>query len=281
MFFAFAQLLDSPNEKKLRRENEELREQLTIIDKQIESLNQNLYALIEKDNEVYRTIYEVDPVSESLRNAGTGGTDKYEQLRTLSNSDFLINIRKRLDQMRNQFEVQEQSFSQLLKLAKDKKKMLAHIPAIQPIANKKLEHIGSGFGYRIDPFYRTRKFHAGMDFTAPRGTEIYAAADGIVETVQSDLWGYGQHVIISHGYGFKTLYAHMSKFKVKRGQKVTRGQLIGFVGSTGKSTAPHLHYEVWKNGTPVDPAYFYFNDLTDEEYNKMLELASSPNQSFD
>ncbi|MBC7425350.1 MAG: peptidoglycan DD-metalloendopeptidase family protein [Bacteroidia bacterium] len=280
-FIVFNKFIDTPEEKVLKNQNTDLSAEIENMDRQLDVIASELDKLKNKDNDVYRSIYEVAPISDKLRQAGTGGTDQYKQLRKLAGGELLVAVKKRMDLLERQFDVQEKSFDDLLALAENKKDMLAHIPAIQPVANKKLERLASGFGYRIDPFYRTQKFHAGMDFTAPRGTEVYATADGVVTLVKSELWGYGQHIIISHGYSFETLYGHLSKFKVKVGQKVTRGQLIGLVGSTGKSTGPHLHYEVHKNGEPLNPAFFYHDDLTDEEYSKLLEIASSPNQSFD
>jgi murein DD-endopeptidase MepM/ murein hydrolase activator NlpD len=183
--------------------------------------------------------------------------------------------------MSAQYKVQEDSYNKLIKMAKNKSKMLASIPAIQPIPNKNLRRIASGFGYRTDPIYKTRKMHKGMDFAAPKGTKIYATGDGVIQKVAHSRWGYGTHIVINHGYGYSTLYGHMSRALMKRGQKVTRGQLIGLVGSTGKSTGAHLHYEVHKNGTAVNPVGYFYNDLTSDQYEEILKLSSNPNQSFD
>jgi murein DD-endopeptidase MepM/ murein hydrolase activator NlpD len=177
--------------------------------------------------------------------------------------------------------VQEKSYAEIDDLVKNKQKMLASIPAIQPVANKDLKRIASGFGYRIDPIYKTVKYHAGLDFSAPSGTPIYATGDGVVEDASMSDVGYGNHVVIKHGYGYKTLYGHMLRIKVKAGQSVKRGDVLGWVGSTGKSTGPHCHYEVMKNGEKVDPVYFFFNDLSPEEFDRMLKIARSGNQSFD
>ncbi|MCC6817921.1 MAG: M23 family metallopeptidase [Bacteroidia bacterium] len=249
------------------------------MSQRITALSNELYKLKTKDNTVYRAIYESAPVNENTQLASK--SEKYDELRKMPNSDLLITLNQELDKLSNEFKIQSASFDQLLEIAKNKKEYLSRIPAIQPVANKNLDRIGSGFGYRTDPFYRTQRLHAGIDFTAPRGVEVYATADGVIESVTTELWGYGQHIIINHGNGFKTLYGHLSKFKVKRGQKVTRGQLIGLIGSTGKSTGPHLHYEVHKNGEKINPAFFFYNDLTNEEYQQMLERASAPTQSFD
>ncbi len=280
-FLIFSRFLDSPAEKKVKSANTDIRAELDNMDQRIATLSAELNKLREKDNNVYRSIYESEPVDGKSWQKEFENSEKYNDLRKLPNSTLLVELNQRLDQLGNQFKVQSASFDELLSMAKNKKDYLSRVPAIQPVANKTLERIGSGFGYRTDPFYRTQKFHAGIDFTAPRGVEVYATADGTVEEVTTEIWGYGQHIIINHGNGFKTLYGHLSKYKVKRGQKVIRGQLIGLVGSTGKSTGPHLHYEVHKNGEKLNPAFFFYNDLTNEEYQQMLERASAPNQSFD
>lgn len=280
-FLIFNRFVDSPEEKQVKTANSDIRAELENLNMRIVALSEELGKLRQKDNVVYRSIYESEPVSDKVWQARYESSEKYNKLRKLSNSELLIELNQRLDQLKQQFRAQGESFDQLLSMAKNKKEYLSRIPAIQPVANKKLERIGSGFGYRLDPFYRTKRFHAGIDFTAPRGVEVYATADGVVEQVTSEIWGYGQHIIINHGNGFKTLYGHLSRFKVRRGQKVTRGQLIGQIGSTGKSTGPHLHYEVHKNGEKLNPAYFFYNDLSNEEYQQMLEMASAPNQSFD
>lgn len=280
-FLIFNRFVDTPAEKQLKSENVDISAELENLNQRISGLNQELNKLKTKDNSVYRAIYESEPVKDQSWQESFASSEKYNELRKLPNAQLLIELNTKLDKLNSDFKVQSASFDQLLNMAQNKKEYLSRIPAIQPVANKKLERIGSGFGYRTDPFYRTQRFHAGIDFTAPRGVEVYATADGVIEAVTTEIWGYGQHIIINHGNGFKTLYGHLSKFKVKRGQKVTRGQLIGLVGSTGKSTGPHLHYEVHKNGEKLNPAFFFYNDLSNEEYQQMLERASAPNQSFD
>lgn len=280
-FIVFSRFVDSPNEKKLKSANTDLEAELENMGTRLNNLNSELDKLREKDKSVYRSIYESDPTSDLAWKQNPADNEKYENLRKLPNSELLMELNNRMDQLTHNMEVQSKSFDQLLLMASNKKEYLARIPAIQPVSNKELDRIGSGFGYRTDPFYRTQRFHAGIDFTAPRGVEVYATADGTVALVKTEIWGYGQHIVINHGNGFETLYGHLSKFKVKTGQKVKRGQLIGLIGSTGKSTAPHLHYEVHKNGEALNPAFFFYNDLTDEEYQKMLERASAANQSFD
>jgi murein DD-endopeptidase MepM/ murein hydrolase activator NlpD len=265
-------------------ENRELalyKQQFEIVNEEMEGLRAKMNVLIEQENEVYRAIYDIDPLSEDVRSAGVGGADKYAFLNDYSNSALVKDIRSNLDELDRQFDIQDQSYKDLLKLANSKKELLSRIPSIQPVRNKNLKRVASGYGHRRDPFTGGRKFHAGMDFTARTGTEVFATADGYVEKVVRKRRGYGYHIIINHGYGYKTKYAHLSKFKVTRGTKVKRGQLIGLVGSTGRSTGPHLHYEVLKNGKHMNPAHYYFNDLTDEEYEAMLANAAIQGQSFD
>ena len=280
-FILFTKFTDTPVEKKLKSENTDLKAELDNINQRLEKLSKDINTLRTKDVSVYRSIYESSPVSEKSWQQFAVNDKKYSDLRKLPNSKLLIEINKQMDLLTKQIDIQGNSFDDLLVMASNKKDYLARIPAIQPISNQTLDRIGSGFGYRTDPFYRTQRLHAGIDFTAPKGTEVYATADGVIRMVKSEIWGYGQHIIIDHGSGFETLYGHLSKFIAKQGQSVKRGQLIGFVGSTGKSTAPHLHYEVHRDGSAINPAFFFYNDLTNEEYQRMLELSSSPNQSFD
>jgi murein DD-endopeptidase MepM/ murein hydrolase activator NlpD len=281
IFLIFSKFVDTPNEKKVKTANSDLTAEIENMNQRIIDLGNELNRIRIKDNTVYRSIYESEPVNDKVWQMSYEKSQNFNELRKLPNSELLPELNERLQELQNQFVAQNKSFDQLLWMAQNKKEYLSRIPAIQPVANKKLERIGSGFGYRTDPFYRTQRFHTGIDFTAPRGVEVYATADGTIESVNTEIWGYGQHIIINHGNGFTTLYGHLSMFKVKRGQIVKRGQLIGLVGTTGKSTAPHLHYEVHKNGEKLNPAYFFYNDLTNEEYQLMLERASSPNQSFD
>jgi murein DD-endopeptidase MepM/ murein hydrolase activator NlpD len=277
----FATFFDSPKEKQLKREIAQLELQYKLLRNRMSRVDQVLAELQEKDDDIYRVIFEAEPIPNSVRNAGFGGVNRYRELEQLANSDIVIGTTKRLDELTKQLVVQSRSFDEVIALAENKEEMLASIPAIQPVANEKLKRVASGFNYRIHPIYKVRHFHTGIDFTAPRGTEVYATGDGKVHDVIMKKRGYGYHVIINHGYGYKTLYAHMSKFKVRKGEKIKRGDVIGYVGSTGTSTAPHLHYEVIKNGEKINPMNFFFNDLTPAEYEKVLELSSQSNQSFD
>lgn len=277
----FSTFFDSPKEKRLKREIAQLELQYKLLGNRMNRVDQVLAELQEKDDDIYRVIFEAEPIPGSVRDAGFGGVNRYKDLERLENADIVIGTTKRLDELTKKLVVQSRSFDEVVALAKNKEEMLASIPAIQPVANKKLKRVASGFNYRIHPIYKVRHFHTGIDFTAPRGTEIYATGDAKVVDVIMKKRGYGYHVILDHGYGYKTLYAHMSKFNVKRGESVKRGDVIGFVGSTGTSTAPHLHYEVIKNGEKINPMNFFFNDLTPEEYEKVIELSSQSNQSFD
>jgi len=277
----FFQYFDSPKEKRLKGEINHLLSQYEIINNDLEKIELVLDDIQNRDDNIYRTIFEADPIPTSIRKQGFGGVNRYKKLSGYSNSDLIINTSKKIDQLTKQLYLQSKSFDEIIGLAKNKSKMLASIPAIQPVANKDLKRMTSGYGYRIHPIYKTRKMHYGMDYSAKVGTEIYATGDGVISKVKRSKRGYGNYVKINHGFGYETLYAHMSKYIVKKGQKVKRGEVIGYVGNTGISTAPHLHYEVRKDNKKINPVNFYFNDLTPEEYEKMLELASQPNQSFD
>ena len=280
-FFVFYSFFDSPKEKKLKSEINFLTSNYLKFESKLTDIETVLDDIQKRDDNIYREIFEANPIPTEIRKAGFGGVNKYKYLDGFSNSELLKELDNRFDVLKKQLYVQSKSFDQIVELTKDKNKMLSSIPAIQPLSNKDLSRMASGFGYRIDPIYKTRKFHAGMDFSAKTGTPIYATGDGKVFKVSKSKRGYGNHVIIDHGYGYKTLYAHMSKTAVTKNQKVTRGDVIGFVGNTGKSVAPHLHYEVHKDGKKINPVNFYYNDLNAEEYERMIEISSQSNQSFD
>ena len=281
MIVTFFQFFDSPKEKRLINEINHLVNQYEIVDNKMYKIELVLDDIQKRDDNIYRTIFEADPIPTSIRKQGFGGINRYKELEGYSNSKIMIETSTKIDQITKQLYLQSKSFDEIIDLTKDKLSMLASIPAIQPVSNKNLKRMASGYGYRIHPIYKTRKMHAGMDFSAKTGTEIYATGNGTIKKVRRSKKGYGNYVEINHGYGYKTLYAHMSKFIVKQGQKVKRGELIGYVGNTGTSVAPHLHYEVIKNGKKIDPVNFYYNDLSAEEYSKMLEISSQNNQSFD
>jgi murein DD-endopeptidase MepM/ murein hydrolase activator NlpD len=273
--------IDSPKEKQLRREAEVLQLQYDLLSKKMNQVEEVLNDLQDRDDNIYRVIFEAEPIPNSIRQAGFGGSDRYTNLEGYDNSKLMIEVTKRLDRITKQLYIQSKSFDDVVKMAKNKEILIASIPAIMPINNKNLKHAPSGFGWRTHPIYKTQEFHPGMDFTAEQGTPIYATGNGVVENADAGAQGYGNHVVVNHGFGYKTLYAHMSRMAVKPGTKVNRGDLLGYVGSTGLSTGPHLHYEVIKNGEKVNPINFYYNDLTPEQYQIMLEMSSKSTQSFD
>jgi len=271
----------TPREKNLVRENENLKINYVILKKKLQKIQLVLNDIKQRDNNIYRTIFEADPISDEVRQAGYGGVDLYKNLDGYSNSDLIKNTMQSTEKIEKQLVVQSKSFDEVVKLAKNKEKMLAHLPAIQPVENKDLKRMASGYGMRIHPILKTRRMHWGMDFTAKTGTPIYATADGVVKHAGWKANGFGKHVVITHGFGYETLYAHMSKVAVKKGEKVKRGQIIGYVGNTGLSAGPHCHYEVHLNGKKINPINYYYNDLTPEAYAQMRKLATEENQSLD
>lgn len=273
--------IDSPREKALEREVDQLRFEYDILSQRLTTMTTVLEDLQDRDDNIYRVVFEAEPIPSDVRNAGFGGVNRYRKYKRLENGELISETMKKADILSKQLVIQSKSYDEIYEMIKKKTAMLSSIPAIQPVNNKDLKRMASGFGYRTDPIYKTTKFHAGMDFSAPIGTEIYATGDGTVVRADADASGYGNHVRISHGYGYLTLYGHMSRIKVRRGQKVKRGDVIGYVGNTGKSVGPHLHYEVHKNSKAVNPVNFYYNDLSPEEYVQMLELSGTENQSFD
>ena len=281
MAIIFFQFFDSPKEKILNREIEQLSTQYEFIEDKLEQVELVLDDIQQRDDNIYRVIFEADPIPKSIRKAGYGGVNRYQELTGYNNAEIIISTSKKIDQITKQLYIQSKSFDDIIELAKNKSDMLASMPAIQPVSNRNLSRMASGYGTRIHPIYKTKKFHAGMDFSAKTGTPIYATGDGKIYKVQKSRRGYGNHVIIDHSFGYKTLYAHMSKYIVKKGQKIKRGDVIGYVGNTGTSVAPHLHYEVHKDGKKINPVNFYYNDLTPDQYEKMLEISSQNNQSFD
>lgn len=280
-FLGYSYVFDSPKEKRLVRENSRLQSQYEIMDKKLQQIQIVLDDIQQRDENIYRVIYQADSIPNSVRRAGFGGINRYKHLENLDNANLVINTAEKLDVIMKQLYVQSKSFDEIVDLTLRKEEMLRCTPAIQPISNKDLRRTASGFGWRIDPIYKVKRFHEGMDFSAPTGTEIYATGDGVVKRVIKSHGGYGYHLEIDHGFGYSTVYAHMDSFNVKRGQKVKRGDVIGEVGNTGKSTAPHLHYEVRVKGRPVNPAHYYFQDLTPDQYEKMIHIASNSNQTFD
>jgi len=277
----YTSFFDTPKERGLKRERQELLVQFEILNGKYGQVEAVLKDIQQRDANIYRTIFEAEPIPLSIRTAGIGGVDRYSELEDLSNSDIVVESAKKLGILSKLVESQSKSFDEIIELAKNKEIMVRCVPNIQPISNKDLTRVASPFGLRIHPFYKVLKMHAGMDFTAPTGTEVYATGDGVVFDTDRSKRGYGNTVIIDHGFGYKTLYAHLSEILVSPGTKVRRGAVVGLVGNTGMSLAPHLHYEVRLNDTPIDPINFYFNDLTPAEYSKLIEISSQPTQSFD
>src|SRR5690554_2954413 len=273
--------VQTPKELSLQRELSNLQMQFELLNKKINQAQAVLSEVEERDNNLYRVYFESNPIPEEQRKAGFGGVNRYKDLEGFDNSKLIINTTRNLDILTKQIVIQSKSLDEIAYLAENKEKLLAAIPAIQPVQNEDLTRIASGFGYRTDPFTKARKFHYGMDFSAPRGTPIYATGDGVVTRADNRATGYGNHIVIDHGYGYESLYAHLYKYNVDRGQKVQRGDLIGFVGSTGRSQGPHLHYEVYKDGERINPMNFYYGSLTSEEFEVMLKTSQQENQSMD
>jgi murein DD-endopeptidase MepM/ murein hydrolase activator NlpD len=279
LYFRF---YDSPKEAMLKKENEELLLYYNLINKELGAVNQKLSSLEERDDNIYRTIFETSPIPQSVRSAGTGGVNRYQELleKGLEREELVVSTLEKIDLLKKKMEIQGKSFDEIKVLAENKSKMLTSIPAIQPVKNRNLTALISGFGMRIHPIYKVKKMHTGLDFAATKGTPVYSTGDGVVILAGSENDGYGINIEIDHGFGYVTKYAHLSKCKSHVGNKIRRGEVIGFVGSTGASVAPHLHYEVIKNGVKVNPVNYFFNDLNPEEYQRVLEIASVENQSL-
>ncbi|MFY0608374.1 MAG: peptidoglycan DD-metalloendopeptidase family protein [Cyclobacteriaceae bacterium] len=280
--FVYIKYFESPEEALLRKENEELKMYYELLGQELTDANQMLSTLQERDDNIYRVIMGAEPIPEDIRKAGVGGANRYRNIleKGLEREELVIENLERLDQLKKQMYIQTKSYDEVMALALDKEKMLACLPAIQPVSNEDLKRLSSGYGYRIDPILKTRKRHAGVDFSIPKGTPVYATGDGKIRFTKSSFSGYGKQIEIDHGFGYITKYAHLSEFKVKSGQKVKRGELIAFSGNSGKSTAPHLHYEVKIEGKHVNPVYYFYKDLDPEEYEEILRLASIENQSM-
>jgi len=272
---------ETPRERMQRMELEQVKLEYNIMNARLDKLQQLMDEMSDRDDNIYRVIFEAEPIPKSVRKAGYGGVDRYNHLEGFSNSELLTQTAKKLDQLASQIYVQSKSFDEVYEMARNKEMMLSCIPAIQPVNNTDLKRLSSFYGYRIDPIYKINKFHAGVDFSAPQGTTIYASGAGKVVKTSKSPRGYGNTITIDHGFGYQTFYAHIKEIKVKRGDIVKRGQEIGSVGNTGKSTAPHLHYEVRKNGRTVNPIYYFFNDLSPDEFGKILDQSKYSNQTLD
>lgn len=272
---------ETPNEKILKRELANMKFRYDLLNKKIAQAQAVLENIEERDNNIYRLYFEANPIPEEQRKAGFGGVNRYEAMYNYENADLIISTTKRLEELQKRLVVQSKSLDEIAKLAEDKEEFLASIPAIQPVNNEDLTRMASGYGMRDDPFNKSRKMHWGMDFTAPKGTPVYAAGDGKVIRADNTAAGFGKHIRIDHGYGYVSLYAHLSKYNVREGTKVKRGDLIGFVGSTGRSQAPHLHYEIHKNDEKINPINFYYGNLSPKEFEQLLLNAAKQNQSLD
>ncbi|MFK7783828.1 MAG: M23 family metallopeptidase [Crocinitomicaceae bacterium] len=277
----FTQRVDTPREKDLLRDLELQEAELKKLQKGMLLVNEVLDDVQDRDDNLYRNVLYAEKFPEDMRRMGTGGSDKYSYLKGLRNDSLLILTSQGLDQLERRLNAQSVSFRELLKLVKVKENMITCIPSIQPVRNSDLKKPISGYGWRIDPIYKTRAMHSGMDFTADKGTEVYATGDGVVQIVENKAWGYGKSIVINHGYGYQTRYAHLSAVGVSEGQKVKRGFLIGLIGSTGRSTGPHLHYEVIKNGEKVNPIAYYHNDLSPDQYEELLKVSNKSSKALD
>lgn len=272
---------ETPEIKSLKKEKKELLSQYNLLNGKLTQIENVLDEIQKRDDNIYRVIFDSDPIPESVRKAGFGGIDNYAELESYDDNEIVMNTTKKLDIISKQAYIQAKSYEEVLNLAKAKEVELSSTPAIMPVAETDLSCTSSGWGMRMHPIYKVPKFHFGMDFVAPKGTKVYATGDGKVTLVKNQRIGHGKHIIIDHGYGYETLYAHLSGFNVKVGQTIKRGQVIGFIGSTGTSTASHLHYEVFKNGKNVDPKFYYFKDLSPEEFDELVAASSNVGQSFD
>jgi murein DD-endopeptidase MepM/ murein hydrolase activator NlpD len=282
LVYCYIVYFESPEEAQLRKENAELSLYYDLLTQEMRETEKMLGTLQDRDDNIYRVIFGVDPIPSEIRNAGVGGSNRYMDLidSELERENLIIQNHEKLDQLKKQMYIQTKSYDDIIELAKKKEEMLASLPAIQPVSNQDLKRLSSGYGYRIDPIYKTRRMHPGLDFSLEVGTPVYATGDGTVKWTRSSISGYGRQIEIDHGFGYTTKYAHLDIFAVKKGQKVKRGDLIAYSGNTGKSTAPHLHYEVHLNGKKVNPIHYLSRDLSPEEYEEILKLASIENQAL-
>ena len=272
---------ETPKDRLQAREIENLKLNYSILNKKMDQINNVIDAIAERDNNLYRVYFNKAAIPDSVRQAGLTGVARYKLLEGYNNSQLVTSTTKRIDVLTKELVIQSKSLDDILKLAEAKSDFLAAIPAIQPVRNENLKQMASGFGYRTDPFTKVKKMHEGMDFTAKTGSPTYATGDGVVTRADNSASGYGNHIVIRHGFGYETLYAHLSKYKARAGQRVKRGDIIGYVGSTGRSEAPHLHYEVHKDGKVVNPINFYYGNISAEEYVAISHLANQENQSLD
>lgn len=273
--------IDSPKEKYMRQQNDDLKQNYSVLMERVKQLELQMDEIENRDNNVYRSIFGSDPIPDSARIKDIETKKEVKLVQSMGETELVKSMISQLNDLSLRLGFQAKSFVDIADMVKNKEKLLAATPSIQPISNKNLNRVASGFGYRIDPIYKDRRLHAGLDFTAPSGTPIYATADGVVRDAGFNTGGYGNRVVINHGFGYQTTYSHMYRIKARVDERVKRGEVIGYVGSTGKSTGPHCHYEVHRNGVPVDPIYYFYNDLTPAQFDRILKLAAVSNQSFD
>ena len=274
-------LVNTPQELLLQREVQNYKLQFELINRRVIQMENVLKNIEDRDNNIYRVYFEASPIPEEQRKAGFGGVNRYKDLEGYDNSNLIINTTKKIDILTKQLVIQSKSLDEILTLAEEKENLLASIPSIQPIRNEDLKRMASGYGWRIDPFTKKRRRHFGMDFSAVRGTPVYATGNGIIKRADNRAAGFGKHIRVDHGFGYVSIYAHLDKYNVKRGQKVKRGEIIGFVGNTGRSVAPHLHYEIVKDGKKINPINFYYGNLSPDEFNILVQQASQENESLD
>lgn len=273
--------VNTPKEIVQEREIDNYELQLKVLNKKLEQVESTLANIEKRDNNLYRAYFEASPIPEDQRKAGFGGINRYDYLEGFESSDLIVNTTERLDILTKELVIQSKSLDEIELLAKNKESLLSSIPSIQPVKSSDLRRMASGYGYRIDPFTKARRMHFGMDFSAKRGTPIYATGDGTVSRADSRAAGFGKHVRIDHGFGYVTIYAHMDRYLVVKGDKIKRGDLIGYVGSSGRSVAPHLHYEIVKDGVKINPINFYSGSLSPAEFEELVKIASQENQSLD
>jgi len=274
-------VINTPSEIAQKRSLKNYELQFDILNKKLSQMESVISNVEERDNNLYRVYFEASPIPEEQRRAGFGGVNRYKDLEGYDNSELIISTAERIDILTKQTVVQSRSLDEIERLAENKAELIEAIPTIQPVKNEDLTRVASGFGYRIDPFTKIRKKHYGMDFTAKKGTPVYATGNGVVKRADNSSPGYGNHIRIDHGFGYVSLYAHLSKYNVRRGQKVKRGDIIGYVGNTGRSIGPHLHYEIFKDNQKINPLNFYYGNLSPEEFKSLLSLSKQENQSMD
>ena len=282
LVYVYIAYFESPEEAQLRKENAELQIYYDLMSQDLEEADKMLTSLQDRDDNIYRVIFGVDPIPEEIRQAGIGGSNRYREMMEngLEREDLIVENYSRMDKLKKQMYIQTKSYDEIVDLAREKEDLLASIPAIQPVSNKDLRRLSSGYGQRIDPYMKTRRMHYGIDFSLKVGTPVYATGDGKIKRTKKSLTGYGNQIEIDHGFGYVTKYAHLNSFTVRKGQAVKRGDLIGYSGNSGKSTAPHLHYEVHSMKKKVNPIHYFSRDLSAEEYQEILRLASIENQSM-